>query len=141
MNGQVNLHNKIQEKAKSAIRVLRAIREAKGSGLELTSVKIELRSYAAEIKPDGSFFIVTGTKNSPAGFGTGEYDLVMIYREATDYGIFIESQTIKEIIRSNRELLKIGIDEEYKHMGVWLNLGILINHLDEDFLSALSQTS
>lgn len=141
MNHNLSLAKKLQSKADGAVRILKHFVGDKAFDPVVDQGKVTLTYYGAEIKPDGSFFIVTGTKENPAGFGLNKQDLVFLYRKEADYGCFIDSSVIISIIRENKSILKIGIDEEYKSMGVWMNLGILTNFLDEDFLSALSPSS
>lgn len=140
MNHNLSLAKRLQAKASSLMSMLKRIEEISGAK-ELMHGEITLKCYPARVREDGSFFIVTGTKENPAGFGLSKQDLIFLYREESNYGCFIDSSVVITIIQEQKSILKIGIDEEYKSMGVWMNLGIITNYLDEDFLSALSPSS
>lgn len=140
MNHNLSLAKRLQAKAESLMLMLKKAKEISEAN-EMTGGDIKLSCYPAKVREDGSFFIITGTKENPAGFGLSKQDLVFLYREEANYGCFIDSSVIINIIKEQKSILKIGIDEEYKSMGVWMNLGIITNYLDEDFLSALSPSS
>lgn len=129
----------IQKKADKVMQIINSLDS--DMQLELDSVEVKLFAVPAKVKKDGSFFVITGTKQKPAGIGNPDAQLVFLYSEVNGSGMFVSKETIVNIVKEERESLKIGIDEEYKKMGVWLNLAILTSYLDEDFLSALPQFS
>lgn len=131
----------LQKKASAALSAIKKSSESTNMELGVEEVNVGIKAYACQMHADGSFFVVTGTRDNPAGFGTRDYEFVFIYREEANYGVFVAASTIMKIIRENKAILKIGIDEKYQKMGVYLNAGILINYLDEDFLSALPPSS
>lgn len=141
MNHNLSLAKRLQSKSDIVVKSIIKLTSEEGIGLEVINGKVSLSYYPAEVKEDGSFFIVTGTKENPAGFGLNKQDLILLYRKEANYGCFIDSSVIITIIKEQKSILKIGIDNEYKSMGVWMNLGIITNYLDEDFLSALSPSS
>jgi hypothetical protein len=133
------ISKEIQRKADKVMEIINSLDSE--MELELDSVEVKLFAIPSKVKKDGSFFVVTGTKQKPAGIGNPDAQLVFLYSEVNGTGIFVSKETIVTIIKEERKSLKIGIDEEYKKMGVWLNLAILTSYLDEDFLSALPQFS
>lgn len=128
----------LENKKNKAIKTANMIFESM-DGLETSSITFSFRSLSTRVNEDGSFFVLTGTKTDPAGIGTGDYDFV--FAVSKEKGALVPTEAIKDIIRNERSSLKIGIDEEYKKMGVWMNIGMITSFLDEDFSFASLQPS
>lgn len=106
----------------------------------LENVKVEFNSLPCLLDDKGSFFVLTGNKNKPQGISSETPpDLIYIYNNI--HGIFLDRDLIMKIIIENRSSLRVGINNEYNAMGVWLNLGVISSYLDEDFLKLSSQFS
>jgi len=107
--------------------------------LELSSLTMSFKVLPIHINKDGGFFVVTGTRESPSGIGDKDFDMVLLANETVS--AIVPISALIDIIKAERASLKIGIDDQYKKMGVWMNIGMLTSFLDDDFLSALHQPS
>lgn len=129
----------LQEKAnKCANLISKAL--SISSDLEPKNVTINIEAIPCKLEEDGSFLVLTGTKDKPYGIGVKtppEYALV--YNEKG--GALVDSSSIRDFIRENRDKIKPEIDSTYSIMGVRLNVGVISSYLGEDFLTALHLSS
>lgn len=108
--------------------------------LEPKNVSVSVNAIPCKVQKDGSFMVLTGTRDIPYGIGlTDPPELVLLYNEKG--GIFIETSLVIDVIKSMRESIKPVIDPTYSIMGVVLNIGIISSLVGEDFLTALHQSS
>lgn len=108
--------------------------------LEPKNVSISVNAIPCRVNNDGSFMVLTGTRDVPHGIGLPEPpELVLLYNEKG--GIFIETSLVIDVIKDMRASLKPVIDPTYSIMGVVLNIGVISSLVGEEFLIALHLSS
>lgn len=132
-----NIAKILQHKASKAHETYMAVCRSALHDSEPVNLSVTLKALPSMVNDDGSFIILTGTKNKPHGIGVEDRpELVFLYNKKG--GLFIESSLIVSIIQENRKILEACIDDTYSIMGVKLNLGILSNYVTESFLDSLT---
>lgn len=108
--------------------------------LEPQNAVISISAIPCKVKEDGSFMVLTGTRDRPFGIGLTDHpELVLLYNEKG--GIFVETSVVRDIIKEYKHSLRPEIDQTYSIMGVTLNVGVISSWTGEDFLTALHLSS
>lgn len=108
--------------------------------LEPKTLTVNLSAIPCKVDERGSFLVLTGTRDIPSGIGVeNPPEMVLIYNEKG--GVFVDTSSIRDFIRSHRENIKPEIDTTYSIMGVRLNIGVISSWIGEDFLTALHLSS
>lgn len=129
----------LQEKANRCAELISKALSISDS-LEPKNVVINIEAIPCRVNEDGSFLVLTGTRDIPYGIGKKDApEYVLAYNEKG--GVLIDTSSVREFIKINRENIVPEIDSTYSIMGVRLNLGVISSYLGEDFLTALHLSS
>lgn len=131
----------IQDKANKVASTVYSVQEKmKSFDSEPKHVTVAFEAIPCEVDDEGTFLILTGTKDSPYGIAVKEPpSLILLYNKKG--GVFVDTSSLLEKIKENKLSLVPEIDSTYSIMGVRLNIGVISSWLGEDFLTALHQSS